>query len=506
MAAEVGDQLEPTDAPPPPEGNESEPLEDRGWHPDLNPTQQLIFDDPSDNILGHAEKGSGKSIAFGHKLVRHAYETFNGLVLIITPSLRTGNEGIWYDLDNLILPQWKEGMDLEFTPSKLDPLTKDRHRWVLNRFGGWSKLLLMSIPHASMVEGRVKGPAPSMVYVDELTNCDGPEYYYFTSAQLGRRRNVGGAPQQFTASCNPDGPSHWVYKVFFEDCVDEETGEQDPAYAVYHVPISENIKRLPPGYVERLNKIFKSDEILASRLLDGKWVDRPTGDGLFADLFIPQLHVKGDLKRGVGLRPVPGFPIILGYDLGQTFSSISFTQAIPTEKKTIWIIFDEICRLGEKALYKNLAWDVVDRLQYWSRLTARRFRVMHITDESAINQWRPGGTGSYDAWDFEKVYNKVSEKPIKMVGCPKGPGSVAARIRLLQDKLSDEELAVSALCKRHVSMLNLLERDNKDPNKPKRSQWIHIFDSLTYPMFRLEVKGSGGNIPCPKLICAGVGG
>lgn len=93
-----------------------------------------------------------------------------------------------------------------------------------NRYGGWSKLLLMSIMYSSQVEGRVKGPAPSGVYIDEITNCDGLEYYTYPAAQLGRRRNIAG-PQQFCASCNPKGPSHWVYKLFMGHGIIRQAGE-----------------------------------------------------------------------------------------------------------------------------------------------------------------------------------------------------------------------------------------------------------------------------------------
>ena len=82
--------------------------------PDLNPTQLKIFNDPAENILGHGEKGSGKSIGFGHKAIRHAYENAGALVLIITPMIRTGNEGIWHDLETFMLPEWREGMGLEY--------------------------------------------------------------------------------------------------------------------------------------------------------------------------------------------------------------------------------------------------------------------------------------------------------------------------------------------------------------------------------------------------------
>jgi hypothetical protein len=412
----------------------------------------------------------------------------------------------------LILPQWKEGMSLEYTPSKMDPMTKDRHRWIRNRFGGWSKLLLMSIQYAAQVQNRIKGPAPSMVYVDELTNCDGREYWSFPAAQLGRRRGISG-PQQFCASCNPDGPKHWVYQVFWVECVDAKTGTRDPKFSVYHVPITENKRRLPAGYVERLLGIFRNDVVEMRRLIHGEWVDRPTGEGLFKEYYIEAIHIKGDVSKGIGLRPSPGFPIVLGYDLGQVFSCVTLMQIIPTKEKTLWKVFDEVDHLGEKILYKRLAWEVIERMKYWQKLVGYDFQYMHITDESAINQWRPGGDGSYDAWEFEREYNKVADelknRRMKLLGCPKGAGSVPARVRLLQAKLYQEEVFVSDMCKNTKEMLMFLECDDKEPEKPRRSKYLHKFDSLTYPMFKLEFNGmarratSIGAVEAPKLIRCG---
>lgn len=509
LAEELGDQIESSDAPPPPSG-EAPATTEAGWSPDLNPTQQEIFDDPSPNILGHGEKGSGKTIGFAHKIVRHAYENNNALVLIIAPSMRTGNEGIWHDIDTLVLPAWRDGMELEYTGSKLDPYTKDRHRWIKNRFGGWSKLLLMSIPHASMVENRIKGPAPSMVYVDELTNCEGTEYYKYPAAQLGRRRDIEG-PQQYCASCNPEGPSHWVYKLFWDEASikDAETKEpwtdenggrmgkdgicRDPDYAVYHVPFTENAHRVPPGYLARLEKIFRTDPIERRRLIGGEWIDRPTGNGLFKDWFNGVIHVRGDAKNGTGLRPTPGFPIIVGYDLGPMWPSITFVQLIPTKSKAVWVVFDEIDYHGKRTLYRRLAMEVIDRMRHWKNLIGFDFSYMHITDESAVNQWRAGGEGSYDAYDFEREYNKVikefSGQQMKLIGCPKGKGSVSARVRLLQSKLYSEEIFISATCQNTRNMLMFLEDDPDNPGHPKRSKHIHKFDSLTYPMHKIEMSG-----------------
>lgn len=462
------------------------------WHPDLNPTQQKIFDDSSRFVLGYGEKGSGKTIGFGHKVIRHAYENNNALVMILSPSIRTGAEGIWHDLETLVIPAWTEGIGLESSSAKLDPNTKDRHRWIGNRHGGWSKLLLISIPYAAAVETRIKGPAPSMIYVDELTQCDGKEYFTYPAAQLGRRRGIEG-PQQYCASCNPEGPSHWVYRTFFEDCYDEDGGK-DEDFSVYHVPVTENVKRLPDGYVENLYRILKTDPVEKRRLIDGEWVDRPTGESLFKEYFVPEHHIKGEESKGTGLTPMPGFPITIGYDLGQVYSSISFMQMIPTQDKTMWIIFDEMDYLGERHLYKRLAQEVCRRMDYWNRKVDHEFRYEHISDSSAINQWHPGGEGSYDSWDFERYSNGR----IKMVGCPKGSGSVEARIRILQTKLFNDEVYVSGVCRLTIDMLTHLESDKKNPTKPRRSKYIHKFDAVSYPMLKLELNGMKNTLQIDK--------
>ena len=483
--------LEPSDAPPPPSVPRASLDEPPDWTPDLNPTQQKIFDDPSLYVLGYGEKGSGKTVGFGHKIIRHLYENDNALGMIITPTIRTGNEGMWHDLATLILPAWKEGIGLEFTESKLDPLTKDRHRWIRNAHGGWSKLMLLSIPYSTQVEARVAGPAPSLVYVDELDKTDGEEYYTFPSAQLGRRRGIDG-PQQFLASCNPKGPSHWVYKVFWVDHANQETGERDAGFAVYHVPISENKHRLPEGYVERLMALFKNDPTETARLIHGEWIDRPTGSGLLKNFWNAAVHLKGVAQKGTGLRPMRGFPIIIGYDVGQVYSSITLMQRVLAGNKVIWLVFDEVDHLNERVMYRNLALEVIARMRFWVKKVECPFTFVHISDESAINQWRPG-EGSYDAWHFEKEFNRVAEefgnRKMKMVGCPKGAGSVAARVLLLQTKLSQEELFVSATCKNTQETMLHLEEDPKEPSKPKRSKFLHKFDSLTYPIFKYEVSG-----------------
>jgi hypothetical protein len=472
------------------------PASTKVWMPDLNPTQLKIFNDTAPFILAYGEKGSGKSIGAEHKMVRHVYENWDALGLIVTPSIRTGKFGVIHDLETLILPAWEEGIGMEWIPSKLDPNTKDRILKVGNRHGGWSTILQIAIPYAEAIAGRIKGIHPSFILPDELTDCEGRDYFTLIAAQLNRRRHIQG-PQQYVATCNPKGPSNWVYQVFFEEPFNHETGERDKSFSVYHVPFRENAHRPEmASYLETLERAVKGDPIERARLIEGKWIERPTGEALFKQHYSAERHVVGDLRLGTGLTPVPWAPCAIGYDLGQVYSTAVFMQLVPLEKESIWIVFDEICHLNEKILYKNMANKIVDRILAWNKAVGRKMAWEHIADDSAVNQWRPGGGGSYDAWDFEKEFNRAgllhNLPQMKMIGCPKGAGSIEARVRMTQSKLHQDTILVSAQCPWIQETLLMLEGRKDEPLKPKKTArgLIHVFDAMTYPMLKHEISGA----------------
>ncbi len=487
------------------------------WYPDLNPTQNRSFNDATKFILLYGEKGSGKSISGLNQLVRHCYENANAFALIIAPSIRTGADGVVHDLENLVLPTWKygnqeaanlwredgvlvanprsgllkdEGIGLESTPFKPEFDTKDRVLWIANMHGGWSKVKLISIPYAEAIAGRIKGPAPSFVYVEELTDLDDIDYFRLTAAQLGRRRGIAG-PQQWVASCNPKGPSHWVYKHFFVDTLNPETGERDKDYAIYHVPVSENMHRLPLGYVESLEKIFKSDPIQKRRLLDGEWIDMPTGEALFRDQFVPTRHVIGEATERTGINPVPGVTIIISADLGQVNSCAVFSQCIPTKDGLVWSFFDEVIHLNQKILYRVMAREIFEKMELWEEQLGVPARWEMVTGADSTKQYRPGH-GDYDATLFEREINKLllakGKQPIRVVGAPSGDGSVTSRVRLVQELFFDDKLFISAMCPKTKEALQLVEGDPKKPMHPKKSAggYDHTFDAMSYAIAKVS--------------------
>lgn len=426
--------------------------------------------------------------------------------MIIALSISTGKEGALYDLENLVLPAWRDGnkcpewidgkpnpdsdqylddgIGLEYTDAKQDPDTKHRIIWIKNIHGGFSKIILISIPYAEAVEARVKGPAPSFIYVEEITNCSSDEYFTFPCAQMARRREMQGRAQQFYASCNPEGPSHWVYKTWWRDCVNEENGQRDPDFQVFHVPIQENLDRLPPGYIEHLTKLFK-DPIQRRRLINGEWVDRPSGNAIFKDYFAPEIHQKGDALKGIGWIPIKGIPIIVGYDPGPVNFSIHLLQMVPTKQKTFWMVFDEINCVGHYTPYRIVIPKLLKRMDYWNEKAGSEFKFAHIAPEDAFNQVK--SDGSFDSAEIEKHGNKR----IKLRSCPQAKQSVPQRVQMVIAMLLEESLYISATCPKTLDMMRMLvskkvEQGKYEPNaghQPLRSVYVHSFDSMTYPIF-----------------------
>lgn len=503
-------------------------------------------------VINH---NSGKSIGFLHKIVKHCYEEWNALVLIITPSVRTGQEGVGQDLDTLVLPHWKDGtlvdgvqtypgMGLEYRPGRMDPSTKDRHWWVGNKYGGWSKILLISIPYAEAIEARIKGPAPSMVYIDELTNCSSRDYFTYTHAQINRRRNITGV-QHWMASCNPEGPTHWVFKMFWEEfkegseacqrLLDDnqkisfrkwpkdkvEPGiSRDSRVSVYHVPFRENEHRLPKQYATSLRANLASDPVLYDRLVNGQWVDRPSGDSIFCNNYGDDRHLIGSLKEKTGLAPSPGFPIVMGYDPGSVNPCIAFGQDLPTAGGDTWILFDEVAVIQQKIPLRLVVRAILVKMQYWCDVVGYRFSFTHISDSSAFNQYR-NNTGSYDVLDIERISKEIIDAephkfkdlvPIRMIECPKPPGSVEQRVRIVRDMLDrPNEFFLSAACAFSRETFMKLESE-KIPNggkfnpslpftpKKDRRGHIHMFDALSYPIYYYRLTGKKPTVALPGSV------
>lgn len=489
------------------------PSTKKRFRPKLNDgAQAQLYDSKAKNILAWSEKGSGKTWGILHKLVQHCYENPGALAVIVVKVKSMANKGgAWEKLQRFVLPEWRKGQGLEYSEVKYDQQHNEMI-WIEAHNGQLSAVVLISAPHMSMIRDTMPGYEASFVFVDELDKCSSDEYYKAPAAQIGRRPGIPGREQQYVAACNPAGTRHWVYKMFFVDPRDEDTGEWDTDYECIYFPSSENEKNLPEGYFKHLAKVYRNDPIAAARLIGGEWVDRASGDSLFGDLFSVARHVRPleenlrpDLRRR--LKPSLRHPIIVGVDSGSTFHSFSLMQYMPVDGKMRWVVFDEILILKKQLTYRRIMAIVARRIRWWFDVCTHNFSIIWASDESAFVNWRPG-QGSFDYRDMEEAWNGNPEKKVeglriehrlpkmKLKMTPKFAGSRKARIRIMINVLSDDEIIISAACIRHQDMLRLLEsekqeegeeHDDEKATEIKRSNHLHVFDSLTYPMLMNEV-------------------
>jgi hypothetical protein len=482
------------DPPPPPTDRVKVEGEDEGFSPHLEKTQQEIFDSNARFVLAYGEKGSGKTIACLHKVVRHCYENQNALAIILVRVRSMATKGgAWEKLVNFVLPEWKDGLGLQVSEVKLDT-QHNEYMWIENSYGGWSMVVLVSAPHATQLRERIRGYEPSIAFVDELTSCDDVEYLQAIAAQVGRRLWVEGY-QQYIAACNPEGPSHWVYQVWFEEAYNEETGEWDADYAKFHVKIEENKRNLRVGYVEGLEKLYKRDPVEAARMLHGEWIDRPSGDALFKDIWSVQIHVKPSPEKiNERILPNPKYPIIIGADPGATHNAFIWMQNLPIGDRMKWVIFDEIVIIKRRMRYDVLMPAVVRRWATWNKIVGEQLKAVWISDSSAFNQFRPGN-GSFDVLTLEREAfiecQRLNLPRVKFRQAPKFSGSVQTRVRLTMNMMAGNELVVAAACVKMRKTFELLEsepanpREPYDPDRgmtPRRSEHLHPFDAFTYPV------------------------
>lgn len=509
--ANTWDEFGEAFAPPPPQ----KPPKPKHWEPKLTVEQKELFYAQQKFILCWSEKGSGKTWGILHKVVDHLYNNQNALAIIGVRVRSMANKGgAWDKLTTFILPEWRKGIDLNYSDVQRDSQHNELI-WVQNKFGTWCCVVLISCPNASQLKDRMPGYEPSLVFWDELTKCDSPEYFKAPAIQLGRRPGVKGV-QQFIGACNPEGESHWVYQTWFKEPFDEVTAQKDTEFHDIYFPVQSNVSNLRKGYIDSLQKIYRHDPIGAARMIKGEWIDRPSGEALFADIFNIVLHVKPlnahqqpDNNRR--LEPQVDYPIIIGLDPGAVFNAFIFEQWLPIADERTWLIFDEAVTIRRRVNYRDFVPIIQRKVQFWRQVAAERsgrdilkvnMPQIWISDNSAFNQYRPGGqAGSFDVLDLERIYEtnraKYGLEPLKIRPCPKPPGSVITRVQLLQNALGDGRVLVSSWCSKVIAMMNKLEgtstKDGEEPDPealltPKRSDYVHTFDGVTYPMLMASVK------------------
>lgn len=478
------------------------------WMPDLNPSQEKIFFSTKPYILAWGEKFSGKTRGCLERVMKHAYENRNAFVIILT---RTGNMatdgGAWHKILTEVLPEWEDGLGVIWKTGQ--DKQHNQFVWISNQHGEWSMILNTSAPNPEQLAERFPGREPSMVFVDELTSCSTDQYFTAIAQQLGRRPGVPPEEQIYLGATNPDAPEHWVHQRWFGD---DGLG-MGPEYEAIYVAKEENYRHVGEKYFKQLEATWRGDETGAARMVSGMWVARPSGEGLFKDIYSVAIHVRplnaeGNPDGREFLRPDPGHAMIIGLDPGSAFNAFSFQQWLPMEGRNKWLIFDEIVTIKKRISFEQFIPCVMRRIRWWRDEVGKEMPMVWISDTSAFNQFRQA-QGSFDVLDIERIYeanrHKYRLEPLKVRPSPKFNGSKAARTRIGQKLLSDEEVIVSSLCTFTHKMFLKIESKRQKPGDPvdpeamltaQRSDYVHIWDSVSYPWLAASLSATAV-VPTP---------
>lgn len=511
LAALAVDEMD--EAPPPdfPECAEPPPETEEGWWPDLNEPQMELFNDYTQYLLLDSERFSGKSYGVAHKIVRHAWENWDALVLVTSYTLSGLQEGLMEDIEKFILPDWKANIGLEAIGPKTN-ISKTSFFKIANKYGGWSTIIFKPCPSVSIIDERFKPIKASMIVFEEMGDKNDSRYFEKLTQQL---RRGGIKKMQFIAVTNPpkEGPEHFLYERFFVEPEDEEAKEYwKRKYKRIHFPAMKNKWRDVKEYMADLRDKYRHDPNSVDRLVKGIWVKQLLGEGIFKEYFAPNVHIKGDLQSGRQLVAQPNIPIVLGADMGDVNNGFTLQQMIHVKDKVIWMQVGELETVDKKIPLKQMVHLTYGKMnqvvsqaaaaKHLNESEARRaFRFDFVSDSSTLRFRQSGG-------DIERqLILEASQEILRTHGdnyplisqamwmkpAPKGDGSVAFRVKMLIEMLQTEKFIMDATCTRTLDMFTSLnsskKKDGSPFEPPKNSPYKHILDALTYPHVYFQIHG-----------------
>lgn len=148
----------------------------------------------------------------------------------------------------------------------------------------------------------------------------------------GRIRATGDWPLRIILVLNPVDEDHWIYKQFvgnaeaWDKAGRISNGDKGPGLLVIHFSTYDNLKNLPPGYIESMSAGMGPDEI--ERYIHGKWGTVLKGTPVYGKLLSPNLHLKSVNFDGTQV-------LCRGWDFGFNHPACVFRLVDPLGRKNI---------------------------------------------------------------------------------------------------------------------------------------------------------------------------
>lgn len=453
------------------------------WYPRLSPKQIEVYNDNRVHILLSGPRVCGKTIVAIHKIIRHAWLNQNDRVGIFVKSTKIGKTGVWDDLANYAIPEWEAGMADEgfkvTVPPSVDGATRMHYLRISNRHGGESEIQLHPLHFEDGVSEKLRGSRFGCIFFDELDNYDNPEVFNISDMQL-RQIGLPESKHLWLATCNPAGDdSHWIHAKWYVDKFDETIDKSyRDTFALYDFKLADNIF-LQPETITKLKMAYKNDPAMYDRYINGLWVP-DLRSVIFAGTFLEGQHVKGDAVEGTIIIPTEHcYEIVVGWDIGDRNHAVTFLEHVITTKGDYWAVIEEISHIGEDVSIEALTYEVLAKMAEIRALANKpKLQFKHWSDRSAFDRYRSAA----DAKDHILV-NRYSGGDITLMGCPKPPGSVQARLGLVRQLLVEKRLFFSAHCLDSIMMMKRLSKGKTKAEPIKRDAHIHRFDAMSYVLY-----------------------
>lgn len=501
------------------------------WKPRISPKQDEIVwgchpsnPEKKKYTLLSGPRKSSKTMGALNTVAMHAWETPRAQISVLAPSISAADDGgSWQILRDDVLPQWLGGgfgMEEVCGVSKPKQSSSKRpYMQVSNKWGGVSTIQLDSMPEEgeTAVAKRFKNKQFSMIYWIEVSDWvkNRKSFDVVTDALRGYEDHF----LLMLLDTNPaeEGEAHWCYQLFYEDrtATDEELEEvaiknnvsveslksHRDSLGLFEVMIHDN-PYLSDKEKAELEAKYIHNQDLVDRYLRGKWTTA-SGDALFAENFIPELHVIGEEATIRNPNPDIMVPeencskLITGWDLGsvnhaacileQVYRNDTLPQRVQdpgSEPKIVQVsvfkVLDNVFCLNDHDMtIGDFTLKVMERMDYWEQIIGNRVQWEHWSDRSA--------------WDLKNAHSKrsdcqevylYSEGEINLKPAEKGDGTVRQRINITRRLLSQDRIFVSARYARYIwDCLQGLKK-GKTENQPvqKHSRYKHGWDCLTYPI------------------------
>lgn len=468
------------------------------WQPSMAPKQVDIFNCDWRYLLVSGPRLSGKSVGCMHRIIRHMWETDGAAVAVFSRTIKAATTmGSYHLMINRLIPEWLDadlvseyGYKFQYATDgepRMEGATRTHTFTIQNYYGTTSSLYLFSLDYDQDIAAKVRNTMFSMFYFIELDNFKTRDVFTITKAQLRMMPKIPFGKHQWIGDTNPadDGDASWIHKLFYQ----HDTGpEKDLAFTKYIKVIEvfiEDNTFLDQETVDDLKSSYAHDPDLYARYIEGKWT-RATRDCHFSDVFLPNIHVRGDVSSAIPdnwqiIVPTETcIELSSGWDAGQVNHSLHIASKRCIGDNMAYDFIDELWALDRQISVADITYTFMERMDYWEQLLKDmygRTKILwrHWSDSSALDYRAAAGAPE------EKIVARISDGRILLRGIAKPRGSVLKRIEMVRRLLFENRLFVSAQLTHTIDMLHGLK-------KPKtRTEMIvyndplkHSFDSFSY--------------------------